>query len=90
MADYLWWQDVQRAVTEPHISKIYTGKRRADDRRVIAGACIRWARSVAGRFVWTPMDPNDCVQPLQSLKKRDLWQRIQASVAEAADPPMTA
>jgi hypothetical protein len=37
MADHFWLSDSRRAVIEPHIPKVYTGKRRVDDRRVISG-----------------------------------------------------
>ncbi len=37
MADHFWLSDAQWAVIEPHIPKVYTGKRRMDDRRVISG-----------------------------------------------------
>ena len=37
MADHFWLSDGQWAVIEPHIPKVYTGKRRVDDRRVISG-----------------------------------------------------
>lgn len=41
MADHFWLSDAQWAVIEPHIPKVYTGKRRVDDRRVISGIVHR-------------------------------------------------
>lgn len=71
MADHFWLSDAQWAVIEPHIPKVYTGKRRVDDRRVISGIVHRLRGggvSLAGaagglRAVY------DGVQPLQSLEQ---------------------
>lgn len=57
MADHFWLSDAQWAVIEPHIPRVYTGKRRVDDRRVISGTCIGYARGVAGGLFRTSMGP---------------------------------
>src|SRR3546814_5537974 len=41
MADHFWLSDRQWAAIEPHIPKVYRGKRRVDDRRVISGIVHR-------------------------------------------------
>lgn len=60
MADRFWLSDAQWAVIEPHIPKVYKGKRRVDDRRVISGIVhrlregCRW-RALPGRL-WALYD----------------------------------
>lgn len=73
MADRFWLSDAQWAVIEPHIPKVYKGKRRVDDRRVISGIVhrlregCRW-RALPGRL-WALYDG---VQPLQSVEQAGL------------------
>jgi len=69
MGDDFWLSDVQWAAIEQHVPKVYTGKRRVDDRRVISGiapAARRLPMAGAARGLWAV---HDGVQPLQPLEQ---------------------
>ena len=76
---------------EPHIPKVYTGKRRVDDRRVISGIVHRLREGCRWRALPDVYGPYTTVfNRYNRWSKRGLWQRILASLGEAADPPVTA
>jgi transposase len=91
MADHFWLSDAQWAVIEPHIPKVYKGKRRVDDRRVISGIVHRLREGCRWRALPDVYGPYTTVfNRYNRWSKRGLWQRILASLSEAADPPVTA
>lgn len=69
MADHFWLSEVQWAAIEPHIPKIYTGKRRVDDRRMISGIVHRLREGGRWRALPEAYGPYDGVQPLQLLEQ---------------------
>jgi transposase len=91
MADHFWLSDAQWAVIEPHIPKVYTGKRRVDDRRVISGIVHRLREGCRWRALPEVYGPYTTVfNRYNRWSKRGLWQRILTALSEGADPPVTA
>ena len=91
MADHFWLSDAQWAVIEPHIPKVYTGKRRVDDRRVISGIVHRLREGCRWRALPEVYGPYTTVfNRYNRWSKRGLWQRILTALSEGADPPATA
>lgn len=92
MADHFWLSDAQWAVIEPHIPKVYTGKRRVDDRRVISGIVHRLR---GGGCRWRALP--EVYGPYTTVfnrynrwSKRGPWQQILTALNEDADPPVVA
>lgn len=91
MTDHFWLSDVQWAAIEPHIPKVYTGKRRVDDRRVISGIVHRLREGCRWRALPEVYGPYTTVfNRYNRWSKRGLWQAIFAALVESGDPPDTA
>lgn len=91
MADNFWLSDVQWAAIEPHIPKVYTGKRRVDDRRVISGIVHRLREGCRWRALPEVYGPyTTAFNRYNRWSKRGLWQAIFAALVESGEPPDTA
>lgn len=91
MADDFWLSDVQWAAIEPRIPKVYTGKRRVDDRRVISGIVHRLREGCRWRALPDVYGPYTTVfNRYNRWSRRGLWQAILAALVESGDPPDTA
>ncbi len=64
-----WLSDVEWAAIEPHISKVYTGKRRVDDRRVISGVVHRLREGCRWRALPEAYGPYTTAFNRYNLKK---------------------
>ena len=88
MADHFWLSDRQWAVIEPYVPKVYTGKRRVDDRRVISGIVHRLREGCRWRALPEVYGPYTTVfNRYNRWSKRGLWQAIFAALAESGEPP---
>ena len=88
MADHFWLSDGQWAVIEPHVPKVYKGKRRVDDRRVISGIVHRLREGCRWRALPEVYGPYTTVfNRYNRWSKRGLWQAIFAALAESGEPP---
>jgi transposase len=91
MVDHFWLSDVQWAAIEPHVPKVYTGKRRVDDRRVISGIVHRLREGCRWRALPEVYGPyTTAFNRYNRWSKRGLWQSIFAALVESGDPPETA
>lgn len=91
MADYFWLSEGQWAAIEPHIPKVYKGKRRVDDRRVISGIVYRLREGCRWRALPEAYGPYTTVfNRYNRWSKRGLWQAIFAALVESGEPPATA
>lgn len=91
MTDHFWLSDVQWWAIEPHIPKVYTGKRRVDDRRVISGIVHRLREGCRWRALPEVYGPYTTVfNRYNRWSKRGLWQAIFAALVESGEPPDTA
>lgn len=91
MSDLFWLSDRQWAAIEPHIPKVYTGKRRVDDRRVISGILHRLREGCRWRALPEAYGPYTTVfNRYNRWSQRGLWQAIFAALVESAEPPDTA
>lgn len=88
MADEFWLSDAQWAAIEPHIPKVYRGKRRVDDRRVISGIVHRLREGCRWRALPQAYGPYTTVfNRYNRWSRRGLWQDIFAALVACADPP---
>lgn len=91
MADLFWLSDAQWAAIEPHIPKVYPGKRRVDDRRVISGILHRLREGCRWRALPDAYGPYTTVfNRYNRWSRRGLWQAIFAALVESGEPPDTA
>lgn len=91
MTDHFWLSDGQWAAIEPHVPKVYRGKRRVDDRRVISGIVHRLREGCRWRALPEVYGPYTTVfNRYNRWSKRGLWQAIFAALVESAEPPDTA
>src|SRR3546814_6629744 len=91
MADHFWLSDRQWAAIEPHIPKVYRGKRRVDDRRVISGIVHRLREGCRWRALPEVYGPYTTVfNRYTRWSKRGLWQSIFAVLVESGEPRDTA
>ena len=91
MTDHFWLSDAQWAAIEPHIPKVYTGKRRVDDRRVISGIVHRLREGCRWRALPEVYGPYTTVfNRYNRWSQRGLWQAIFAALVACAAPPETA
>lgn len=91
MADHFWLSDGQWAAIELHIPKVYKGKRRVDDRRVISGIVHRLREGCRWRALPEVYGPYATVfNRYNRWSKRGLWQAIFAALVESGEPPDTA
>ena len=91
MADLFWLSEVQWAAIEPHIPKVYRGKRRVDDRRVISGVMHRLREGCRWRALPDAYGPYTTVfNRYNRWSKRGLWQAIFIALVESGEPPDTA
>jgi len=91
MADHFWLSEAQWAAIEPHIPKVYTGKRRVDDRRVISGIVHRLREGCRWRALPEVYGPYTTVfNRYNRWSKRGLWQAIFTALVESSEPPDTA
>jgi transposase len=91
MADHFWLSEGQWAAIEPHIPKVYKGKRRVDDRRVISGIVHRLREGCRWRALPEVYGPYTTVfNRYNRWSKRGLWQAIFAALVESSEPPDTA
>jgi transposase len=91
MTDHFWLSDVQWQAIEPHVPKVYTGKRRVDDRRVISGIVHRLREGCRWRALPEVYGPYTTVfNRYNRWSKRGLWQAIFAALVESGEPPDTA
>jgi transposase len=91
MTDHFWLSDAQWAAIEPHIPKVYTGKRRVDDRRVISGIVHRLREGCRWRALPEVYGPYTTVfNRYNRWSQRGLWQAIFAALVACADPSETA
>lgn len=91
MADHFWLNEVQWAAIEPHIPKVYRGKRRVDDRRVISGIVHRLREGCRWRALPEVYGPYTTVfNRYNRWSQRGLWQAIFAALVESGEPPDTA
>jgi transposase len=91
MTDHFWLSDVQWAAIEPHVSRVYRGKRRVDDRRVISGIMHRLREGCRWRALPEVYGPYTTVfNRYNRWSKRGLWQAIFAALVESGEPPDTA
>ena len=91
MADDFWLSDVQWAAIEPHIPKVYKGKRRVDDRRVVSGIVHRLREGCRWRALPDVYGPYTTVfNRYNRWSQRGLWQAIFAALVESGEPPGTA
>ena len=91
MADLFWLNDSQWAAIEPHIPKVYRGKRRVDDRRVISGIVHRLREGCRWRALPEAYGPYTTVfNRYNRWSQRGLWQAILAALVQSAAPPGTA
>ena len=91
MADLFWLSEVQWAAIEPHIPKVYRGKRRVDDRRVISGVVHRLREGCRWRALPDAYGPYTTVfNRYNRWSKRGLWQAIFVALVESGEPPDTA
>ena len=91
MADHFWLSDSQWAAIEPHIPKVYRGKRRVDDRRVISGIVHRLREGCRWRALPEVYGPYTTVfNRYNRWSKRGLWQAILATLVKSGEPPNTA
>jgi len=91
MADHFWLSDMQWSAIEPHIPKVYRGKRRVDDRRVISGIVHRLREGCRWRALPEVYGPYTTVfNRYNRWSKRGLWRAIFAALVESGEPPGTA
>ena len=91
MADHFWLSAAQWTVIEPHVPKVYTGKRRVDDRRVISGIVHRLRDGCRRRTLPDVYGPYTTVfNRYNRWSRRGLWQRILMALNEDVDPPVVA
>jgi len=91
MADHFWLSDAQWTAIEPHIPKVYKGKRRVDDRRVISAIVHRLREGCRWRALPEVYGPYTTVfNRYNRWSQRGLWQAILAALVACADPPETA
>jgi transposase len=91
MTDHFWLSDMQWAAIEPHVPKIYTGKRRVDDRRVLSGIVHRLREGCRWRALPQVYGPYTTVfNRYNRWSKRGLWQAIFAALVESGEAPDTA
>jgi transposase len=91
MADHFWLSEGLWAAIEPHIPKVYKGKRRVDDRRVISGIVHRLREGCRWRALPEVYGPYTTVfNRYNRWSKRGLWQAIFAALVESSEPPDTA
>jgi transposase len=91
MADHFWLSDGQWAAIEPHIPKVYRGKRRVDDRRVISGIVHRLREGCRWRALPEVYGPYTTVfNRYNRWSERGLWQAIFTELVNSGEPPGTA
>ena len=91
MADNFWLSDAQWAAIEPQVPKVYTGKRRVDDRRVISGIVHRLREGCRWRALPEVYGPYTTVfNRYNRWSKRGLWQAIFAALVATGEAPTTA
>ena len=91
MADLFWLSDTQWATIEQHIPRVYRGKRRVDDRRVISGIMHRLREGCRWRALPDAYGPYTTVfNRYNRWSRRGLWQAIFAALVESGEPPDTA
>lgn len=91
MVDLFWLSDTQWATIEPRIPKVYRGKRRVDDRRVISGIMHRLREGCRWRALPEAYGPYTTVfNRYNRWSRRGLWQAIFAALVESGEPPDTA
>ena len=83
MADHFWLSDAQWAVIEPHIPKVYTGKRRVVDRRVISGIVHRLREGCRWRALPEVYGPYTTVyNRFNRWARRGVWLSVFEALAE--------
>lgn len=91
MADLFWLSDTQWAAIERHIPKVYRGKRRVDDRRIISGIMHRLREGCRWRALPDAYGPYTTVfNRYNRWSRRGLWQAIFAALVESGEPADTA
>ena len=91
MADNFWLNAAQWAAIEARLPKVYRGKRRVDDRRVISGIVHRLRDGCRWRALPEVYGPYTTVfNRYNRWSKRGLWQEIFAALVESGEPPDTA
>ena len=76
--------DAQWAAIDPHVPKVYRGKRRVDDRRVISGIVHRLREGCRWRALPAVYGPYTTVfNRYNRWSERGLWQAIFAALVKA-------